>query len=50
VGQILTPQGEVAREVTVMRSRLKNGSGVRKRSVCNRRIVLNERARGALRD
>ena len=50
VGQVLTREGEVAREVTVTRALLKGGSGVRKRSVRCRRVVLNERARGAIRD
>jgi len=50
VGQVRTPQGEVASEVTVARSHLKGGSGVCKRSVRSRRVVLNERARGAIRD
>jgi integrase len=50
IGQVLTPAGEVAREVTVTRALLKGGSGVRKRSVRSRRVVLNERARGAIRD
>jgi len=50
VGQVLTREGEVAHEVTVLRSLLKGGSGVHKRSVRNRRTVLNERARGAVRE
>jgi len=50
VGQVLTREGEVAREVTVTRALLKGGSGVHKRSVRCRRVVLNERARGAIRD
>jgi integrase len=50
VGQVKTPQGEVASEVTVARSLLKGGGGVRKRNVRSRRVVLNEKARGAIRD
>lgn len=50
VGQVRSPTGEVAREVSVTRSLLKGGSGVRKRSIRSRRVVLNERARGAIRD
>jgi len=50
VGQVLTREGEVTREVTVTRALLKGGSGVHKRSVRCRRVVLNERARGAIRD
>jgi site-specific recombinase XerD len=50
VGRVLTREGEVAREVTVTRALLKGGSGVHKRSVRCRRVVLNERARGAIRD
>ena len=50
VAQILTPSGDIAHEVTVVRSLLKGGAGARKRSVRNRRVVLNERARGAIRD
>jgi integrase len=48
--QVLTPQGEVAHEVTVTRALLKGGKGGRKRSVRSRRVVLNEQARGAIRD
>ena len=48
VGQVLTSEGQVAREVTVTRALLKGGSGVRKRSVRSRRVVLNERARSAI--
>jgi integrase len=50
IGQILTPAGEVARELTVTRALLKGGSGKKKRSVKSRRVVLNEKARGAIRD
>jgi len=50
IGQVLTPVGEVAREVTVTRALLKGGSGKKKRSVRSRRVVLNEKARGAIRD
>lgn len=50
VGQILTPEGQVAREVTVTRALLKGGSGVKKRSIRSRRVVLNEKARGAIKD
>jgi integrase len=50
VGQVLTREGDVAHEVTVARAHLKGGSGVRKRSVRSRRVVLNEKARGAIRD
>lgn len=50
VGQVLTPEGDVAREVTVARALLKFGRGVRKRSVRSRRVALNEKARGAIRD
>jgi len=50
VGQVLTAQGEVAHEVTVTRALLKGGSGARRRNVQSRRVVLNGRARGAIRD
>jgi len=50
VGQVLTREGNIAHEITVTRALLKGGSGVRKRSVRSRRVVLNERARGAIRD
>jgi integrase len=50
VGQVLGAGGEVVREVTVTRADLKGGKGPRKRSVRSRRVVLNERARGVIRD
>lgn len=50
VGQVLGPDGDIVREVTVSRADLKGGKGVRKRSVRSRRVVLNERARGVIRD
>lgn len=50
IGQVLTPGGEVAREVTVTRALLKGGSGKKKRSIKSRRVVLNEKARAAIRD
>lgn len=50
IGQVLTPGGEVAREITVTRALLKGGSGKMKRSIKSRRVVLNEKARGAIRD
>ena len=50
VGQVLTPGGEIASEVTVTRALLKGGSSVRKRSIRSRRNVLCERARGVIRD
>ena len=50
VGQVLGADGDIVREVTVSRADLKGGKGVRKRSVRSRRVVLNERARGVIRD
>lgn len=50
VGQVLGPDGDIVREVTVTRADLKGGKGVRKRSVRSRRVVLNERAREVIRD
>jgi integrase len=50
VGQVLGADGDIVREVTVTRADLKGGKGVRKRSVRSRRVVLNERARGVIRD
>jgi integrase len=50
VGQVLTPQGDVAREVTVARALLKGGAGVHRRTIRSRRVVLNEQARGAIRE
>lgn len=50
VGQVLGPDGDIVREVTVTRADLKGGKGVHKRSVRSRRVVLNERARGVIRD
>jgi integrase len=49
IGQVLTPRGET-REVTVTRALLKGSSGKNKRSIKSRRVVLNEKARGAIRD
>ncbi len=50
IGQVLTAGGEIAREVTVTRARLKGGRGVYRRSIPSRRVVLNETARGAVAD
>jgi len=50
VGQVLSPTGDVAHEVTVSRALLKGGSGKKKRSIRSRRVVLNEKARAAIRD
>src|SRR5208283_853935 len=50
VGQVLNATGEVAKEVTVARALLKGGSGKKKRSIKSRRVVLNEKARAAIRD
>ncbi len=50
VGQVLGADGDIVREVTVTRADLKGGKGARKRSVRSRRVVLNERARGVIRD
>jgi len=50
IGQVLAPDGDIVREVTVTRALLKGGSGVHKRSVRSRRVVLNERARGVICD
>jgi len=50
VGQVLGPDVDIVREVTVTRADLKGGKGVHKRSVRSRRVVLNERARGVIRD
>lgn len=50
VGQVLGADGNVVREVTVTRALLKGGTGAHKRSVRSRRVVLNERARGVIRD
>jgi integrase len=50
IGQVLGADGDIGREVTVTRADLKGGKGVRKRSVRSRRVVLNERARGVIRD
>jgi integrase len=44
VGQVLGPDGDIVREVTVTRADLKGGKGVRKRSVRSRRVMLNDRA------
>lgn len=48
--QVLGADGNIVREVTVTRALLKGGSGAHKRSVRSRRVVLNERARGVIRD
>ena len=40
VGQVLGPDGEIVREVTVTRALLKGGHGVRKRSVRSRRVAM----------
>lgn len=50
VGQVLEPNGEIAREITVTRAQLKGGRGVHKKSIRSRRVVLNDRARGVIRD
>lgn len=50
IGQVLTATGAIAHEVTVTRAFLKGGQGARQRSVRNRRVVLNETARGAIAD
>lgn len=50
VGQVLNREVEIAHEITITRALLKGGSGVRKRSVRSRRVVLNERARGTIRE
>lgn len=50
IGQVLSATGEIAREVAVTRALLKGGAGVHKRSVRSRRVVLNELARGAIRE
>ena len=50
VGQVLGPDDDIVREVTVTRALLKGGRGVRKRSVRSRRVVLNERVMGVIRD
>lgn len=50
VGQLLTSAGEIAREVTIARARLKGGRGVHRRAVRSRRVVLNEPARSAVAD
>lgn len=50
VGQVIGPDGDIVHEVTVKRADLKGGKGARKRSVRSRRVVLNERARGVIRD
>ena len=48
--QLLTPSGEVAREVIVERAMLKGGAGLRRKSVRSRRVPLTERVRGAIAD
>ncbi|OIQ86978.1 tyrosine recombinase XerC [mine drainage metagenome] len=50
VSQVLTPSSDIAHEITITRGLLKGGAGVHRRSVRSRRVVLNERARGAIRD
>jgi integrase len=50
IGQILGSEGEIVHEVTVTRALLKGGAGIHKERIRSRRVVLNERARGAIRD
>jgi integrase len=50
IGQALAPDGQVAREVCISRSALKNGRGARAKGVRSRRVPLNERARSAIGD
>ncbi len=50
VGQVLGTAGDIAKEVSVSRALLKGGSGKKKRSIRSRRVVLNEKARAAIRD
>jgi integrase len=49
-GQLLTPSGEIAREVVIERAQLKGGSGARRKGVRSRRVPLNERVKGAVAD
>jgi integrase len=48
--QVLTPAGEVAREILIERAQLKGGAGKRRKVVRSRRVPLTERVRGALAD
>ena len=48
--QLLTPSGEIAREVVIERAQLKGGSGARRKGVRSRRVPLNERVKGAVAD
>jgi integrase len=48
--QVLTSEGDIVRELTVTRALLKGGGGIHKGRIRSRRVVLNERARGAIRD
>lgn len=51
VGQLVTPEGQIAREVSVARRDLKNGrSVVHAKGVRSRRVPLCERARAAIGD
>ena len=47
-GQLLSPGGAIAHELTIERQLLKGGRGARRRSVRSRRVVLNECARSAI--
>jgi site-specific recombinase XerD len=47
-GQLLGPDGHVAREVTISRRFLKGGRGGHARSIASRRVALGARARTAI--
>lgn len=48
--QLLTPSGEIAREVIIERASLKGGAGARRKGVKSRRVPLNERVKDAVAD
>lgn len=50
IGQLVAPDGQVVREISVARQDLKNGRSKYRKSVRTRRVVLNERARLAIED
>jgi integrase len=50
IGQLLTPKGDVANEISIARKCLKGGHGVHANGIRSRRVPLNARARTAIAD
>jgi integrase len=50
IGQVVAPDGQVARDICIARKDLKGGKGAHAKGVRSRRVPLNERARLAIGD